>query len=57
MCQIMQVVKIEVMVLWDVMPYSMMVGNQHFRGPYCLHLQVEVSNYVLLMVSIMTQFD
>jgi hypothetical protein len=33
------VVKIQVEVFWDVMPCSVVVGYQHFGGPYCLHLQ------------------
>jgi len=24
---------------WVVIPYSVAVGYQSFRGPYCLHLQ------------------
>jgi hypothetical protein len=31
-----------VKVFWVVTPCSIVVGYQHFRGPCCLHLQVEV---------------
>jgi hypothetical protein len=29
----------EFVVVWVVLLYSMMVGYQHFGGPYCLRLQ------------------
>jgi hypothetical protein len=32
--------KIHIGVFWVVMPHSVVVGCQRFRGPYCLHLQV-----------------
>jgi hypothetical protein len=35
-------VKIQVQVLWVVTLCSLVAGYQRFRGPYCLHLQVEV---------------
>jgi hypothetical protein len=35
-------VKIQVEFMWSVMPCSV-VRYQHFRGPYCLHLQGEVT--------------
>jgi len=34
---------IQVKVLWVVIPCNVAVGYQHFRGPCCLHLQVEVA--------------
>jgi hypothetical protein len=34
--------KIQVIDIRVVMPYSDMVGYQHFGGPSCLHLQGEV---------------
>jgi hypothetical protein len=37
------VVMFKVEVFWVVMPCSVMVGYQHFRGPCCLHVQGEVA--------------
>jgi len=34
---------IQVEVFWVVMPCSIAVGYQHFRGPCCLHLQGEAT--------------
>jgi len=31
-------VKIEVEFFWVVTPCSVMVGYQHFGGPYCMHV-------------------
>jgi len=30
---------LDVVVFWVATPYSVVFGYQHFRGPYCLHLQ------------------
>jgi hypothetical protein len=40
--EIFTALKIQVEVFWVVMPYSVVVGHQHFREPCCLHLQGEV---------------
>jgi hypothetical protein len=34
---------LQVEVFWDVTPYNVVVGYQHFRSPCCLHLQGEVA--------------
>jgi hypothetical protein len=36
------VMMIQVKVLWVVSLCSVVVGNQHFKGPFCLELQDEV---------------
>jgi hypothetical protein len=35
--------KFQVAVFWVVTPYGVVVGYHCFEGPYCLHLQGEVS--------------
>jgi len=40
---VLTVVKIHIEVFWVVMPCSVAVGYQCFRGPHCFHLQGEVS--------------
>jgi hypothetical protein len=32
----------QVKIFWVVLPYSVVVGFQRFKGPCCLHLQGEV---------------
>jgi hypothetical protein len=39
--------KVQVEVFWVVMPYSVVVGYQRFKGPCYLHLQGEV--YVVIL--------
>jgi hypothetical protein len=43
--EVFTVVKNQVKAFWVVMPSSVVVGYQCFRGPCCLHLQVEVTGY------------
>jgi len=42
-------VMIQVKVFWDVILCSMVVVYQHFRGPYCLHLQGEAQTSEMLV--------
>jgi len=37
--QLFTAMKIQVEVFWVVTSYSVIVGYQRFKGPYCLHLQ------------------
>jgi len=34
--EVFMLVKIQVKFFWVVMPCSIVVGHQHYRGPYCL---------------------
>jgi hypothetical protein len=34
--------EIQVVVFWIMMPYSDVIGYQHFGGPCCFHLHPEV---------------
>jgi len=51
------VVMFQVNIFWAAMPYSAVVGCQHFRGPCCLHLQGEIdgSSMDIWNVSILPQ--
>jgi hypothetical protein len=42
-CEVLVVVRIQVEFFCIVKPCSVMVGYQHFRGPCCLYVQVEVT--------------
>jgi hypothetical protein len=40
----MALLKAEIKVFWVVTLYNVVVGHQHFKGPYCLHhLVISVS--------------
>jgi hypothetical protein len=41
--EVFMAVKIQTEIFWVVMPCSVVVGYQHFRGPCCLHLHNEVT--------------
>jgi len=41
---------IQVMVFWVVRPCSIVVGYQHFGGPYCCHLQISHQRYTDFML-------
>jgi hypothetical protein len=32
-----------IVVFWVMVPYGGVIGYQHFKGSYCLHLQSEVN--------------
>jgi len=37
--EVFMAVKIQIVVFWVVMQWSVVVAYQYFRGPCCLHLQ------------------
>jgi hypothetical protein len=48
--------KIQVEVFWDVTQCSVVIGHQHFGGPYCLHLHLEDLNLQCATVTSNTTF-